>query len=69
MVYGNNYSGSSGPVGVEADGEISWSSDGSSQEKGWSIRAGMLPTPAPTPSPTSHILVFEGLYLRNAVCG
>ena len=24
MVNGNNYSASSGPVGVEADGEISW---------------------------------------------
>ena len=37
VVNGNNYSGSSGPVGVEADGEISWSSDGASEGKGWSI--------------------------------
>ena len=29
----------------------------------WSIRAGVLPTPAPAPCPTCHILVFEGLYL------
>ena len=74
MVDGNNYCGSSGPVGVEAGGGISWSSGGSSQVKGWSIRAGVLPTPAPAPSPTSHILVFEGLYLwvscrRDAACG
>ena len=46
---------------VEADGEISWSSDGASQEKGWSICAGMLPTPVPTPSPSSHILVIQGI--------
>ena len=63
VVDGNNYCGSSGPVGVEAGGWFSWSSGGSSQVKGWSIRAGVLPTPAPAPSPTSHILVFEGLYL------
>ena len=56
-----NYSGSSGPVGVEADGEIFCCSDGAGQEKGWSICAGMLPTPAPTPSPTSHILVIQGI--------
>jgi len=64
VVNGNNYSGSSGPVGVEADGEISWSSDGASEEKGWSICAGMptaVPTPAPTPSPTGHILVIQGI--------
>ena len=45
-------------------GEISWSSDGASQVKGWSICAGMpttVSTPAPTPSPKSHILVIEGI--------
>ena len=54
-VDGNNFSGSSGPVGVEADGEFSWSSEGLNLGKGLSIRAGMLPTPALPPSPTSHI--------------
>ena len=69
VVDGNNYCGSSGPAGVEAGGGFSWSSGGSSQVKDWSIRAGVLPTPAPAPSPTSHILVFEGLYLGFRVVG
>ena len=33
MVNGNYYSGSSGPVGVEADGEISWSLDDQVQRR------------------------------------
>jgi len=64
VVNGKNYSGSSGPVGVEADGQIYWSSDGAGEEKGWSICAGMTtaaPTPVPTPSPTSHIVVVDGI--------
>ena len=32
VVYGQNYSGSTGPVGVEADGEISYFSDGARRE-------------------------------------
>ena len=64
VVNGQNYSGSNGPVGVEATGEIFWSSDGGSQDKGWSICVGIpteAPTPVPTPSPTSHILVIQGM--------
>jgi len=60
VVNGKNYSGSSGPVGVMADGQISWFSDGAGQEKGWFICVGLptaAPTPPPTPSPTSHIVV------------
>ena len=43
-----NCSGSTGPVGVEADGEISCFSDGAGRDKSWSINADMT-TPAPTP--------------------
>lgn len=63
VVNGNNYSGSTGPVGVTADGQISWSSDGDGQDKGWSICVGIptaAPTPPPTPSPTSHIIMIQG---------
>ena len=33
VVYGQNYSGSTGPVSVEADGEISCFSDGAGRER------------------------------------
>ena len=33
VVYGQNYSGSTGPVAVEADGEISCFSDGACRER------------------------------------
>ena len=56
-----NYSGSTGPVGVEADGEISCFSDGAGREKGSSIYADTpAPTPPPTPTFTSHIVVSDG---------
>ena len=62
VVNWQNYSGSTGPVGVEADGEISCFSDGAGREKGWSIYADIspAPTPPPTPSFTSHIVVSDG---------
>ena len=58
-----NLCGSTRPVGVEADGEISCLSDEAGREKGWSIYADMTtpaPTPQPTPSPTSLIVVSYG---------
>ena len=62
-VNGGAYSGTVGPDRVEAQGQIVWSSDGASQERGWHICAVVptpAPTPAPTPSPTPAIVVEEG---------
>ena len=58
-----NYSGSTGLVGVAADGEISCFSDGAGQEKSWSMYADITtpaPTLPPTPSPTSLIVISYG---------
>ena len=60
VVYGQNYSGSTGPVGVVADGEITCFSDEAGREKGWSMYTDMMtpaPTPLPTPCTTSHTMV------------
>ena len=46
------YTEEEGPDGVEAEGQIEWTSDTQGTEKGWSIC-----TDAPTPSPTSPISV------------
>ena len=51
-VNGQSYSYTEGPDGVEAEGQIGWTSDTQKTEKGWSIC-----TDAPTPSPTSSISV------------
>jgi len=51
-VNGQSYSYTEGPDGVEAEGQIEWTSDTQGTEKGWSIC-----TDAPTPSPTSPISV------------
>jgi len=62
-VNGAFYSGTVGPDRVEAGGQIVWTSDGASEEKGWHICAVLptpAPTPAPTPSPTPSIVVEEG---------
>ena len=67
-VNGGAYSGTVGPDGVEAQGQIVWSSDGASQERGWHICAVVptpAPTPAPTPSPTPAIVVEEGPLFRE----
>ena len=49
-VNGQSYSYTEGPDGVEAEGQIEWTSDTQGTKKGWSICAD-----APTPSPTSPI--------------
>ena len=49
---GQSYSYHEGPDGVEAEGQIEWTSDTQGTEKGWSIC-----TDAPTASPTSPISV------------
>ena len=49
---GQSYSYTEGPDGVEAEGQIEWTSDTQGTEKVWSICAD-----APTPSPTSPISV------------
>ena len=51
-VNGQSYSYTEGPDGVEAEGQIEWTSDTQGTEKGWSICAD-----SPTPSPTSPISV------------
>ena len=51
-VNGQSYSYTEGPDGVEAEGQIEWTSDTQGTEKGSSICAD-----APTPSPTSPISV------------
>ena len=51
-VNGQSYSYTDGPDGVEAEGQIEWTSDTQGTEKGWSMCAD-----APTPSPTSPISV------------
>ena len=54
VVKNQNYSGSSRPVGVEANGEIFLSTDGQGQNK-WSMSIGTpseASNPVPTPSPT-----------------
>ena len=63
VVNSQNYSGSTDPVGVEADGEISCFLAGAGPEKNWTMYADMT-TPAPTLplalSPTSLIVVSDG---------
>jgi hypothetical protein len=62
-VNGADYSGTDGPDRVEARGDIIWSADGASEEKGWHFCAVLptpKPTPSPTPSPTPVIEVEEG---------
>ena len=63
VVNWQNYSESTGPVGVEADSEFSCFSDGAGREMCWKIYSDIMtpaPTPPPTPSPTSHIVVSDG---------
>ena len=61
LAYCQNYSGSTGPVCVEAEGGISCFSDGAGREKGSSIYADTpAPNPPPPPSSTSHIVVADG---------
>lgn len=70
-VNGGAYSGTVGPDRVEAQGQIVWSSDGASQERGWHICAVVptpAPTPAPTPSPTPAIVVEEGPCFVSGSC-
>ena len=58
-----NYSGSTGPVGVAADREISCFPAGAGPEQGWSMYTDITtpaPTLPPTPSPTSLIVVSCG---------
>ena len=61
MVNGKNYSGSTGPVGVGADGRISCFSDGAGRQMSSSIYVVMpAQNPPPTHSSTSHIVVSDG---------
>ena len=60
MVNGKNYSGSTGPVGVEADGRISCFSDGAGRQMSSSTYV-VMPAPSPpTHSSSSQIVVSDG---------
>ena len=65
------FSGTVGPVNVEAHTELVWQTDSSNQEKGWHLCAEMptpAPTPSPTPSPTEPMLVISGDCFTDASC-